>query len=91
MNQKSNINISFIILLYEWFIMNLFLSYFLWGFNYGSTEIRKEKEELVYPAVSFVAEFGGSLGLFVGFSFLTIWDCIDYLASRSKSVKDHFI
>ena len=66
-------------------------SYFVWGYNYGSTEIRREREDWVYPVVSFVAEFGGSLGLFVGFSFLTIWDCIDYLVSRSKSMKDYFV
>ena len=45
----------------------------------------------MYPVVSFVAEFGGSLGLFVGFSFLTIWDYIDYLVSRSKSMKDYLV
>ena len=66
-------------------------SHFLWGYNYGSTEIRREREDWVYPLVSFVAEFGGSLGLFVGFSFLAIWDCIDYMVSRSKSVKDYFV
>ena len=33
----------------------------------------------VYPTVSFIAELGGSLGLFVGFSFLTFWDCLDFL------------
>ena len=50
----------------------LTFSYFLWGYNYGSTEIRREREEWVYPFVSFVAEFGGSLGLFIGFSFFTL-------------------
>ena len=29
---------------------------------------------LLYPFTSLLAEFGGSLGLFCGFSFLTIWD-----------------
>ena len=29
--------------------------------------------------------------VFVGFSFLTIWDCIDCLVSRSKSMKDYFL
>ena len=45
----------------------------------------------MYPPVSFVAEFGGSLGLFVGFSFLTIWDCIVYMASRFKSINKDYI
>ena len=33
-----------------------------------------EEEVLVYPFQSFMAEFGASLGLFLGFSFMTIWD-----------------
>ena len=32
-----------------------------------------EKEVLHYPLTSFIAEFGGALGLFLGFSFMTIW------------------
>ena len=32
-----------------------------------------EEEILLYPFDSFVAEFGGALGLFLGFSFMTIW------------------
>ena len=35
-----------------------------------------ETEELIYPWQSLVAEFGGALGLFLGFSFLTIWDLV---------------
>ena len=33
-----------------------------------------EKEELLYPSSTMVAEVGGTLGLFLGFSFMTIWD-----------------
>ena len=52
----------------------------------GSTDVSKfilwavtnstlvEKEQLVYQASTLVAKFGGTLGLFVGFSFLTAWD-----------------
>ena len=65
--------------------------YFHFGFNFASTDIGKQKEDLVYPPVSFISELGGSLGLFVGFSFLTIWDCIDYMMERSKTVKDYFV
>ena len=32
-----------------------------------------EEEVLIYPFTSLVAEFGGSLGLFLGFSFITVW------------------
>ena len=33
-----------------------------------------EKEKLIYPLSSLVAEFGGTLGLFIGFSFIGVWD-----------------
>ena len=32
-----------------------------------------EVEVLLYPFTSLIAEFGGALGLFFGFSFMTIW------------------
>jgi hypothetical protein len=35
-----------------------------------------ETEVLVYPFSSFLAEFGGALGLFVGFLFLMLWDVL---------------
>ena len=38
--------------------------------------IQVETEELIYPWQSFLAEFGGALGLFLGFSFMTIWDSL---------------
>ena len=55
------------------------------GYNFVSTDIRSEKEAWVYPLIpSFIAELGGSLGLFLGFSFLTFWDCFDYVLARYK-------
>ena len=42
-----------------------------------------ETEQLIYPLESLVAEFGGCLGLFLGFSFMTIWDC----AMSLKNIK----
>jgi hypothetical protein len=39
-----------------------------------------ETEELVFPVTSLVAEFGGTLGLFLGFSFMTLWDEAEILA-----------
>ena len=33
-----------------------------------------ETEKLIYPSSSLVAEFGGTLSLFLGVSFISIWD-----------------
>ena len=38
-----------------------------------------EKESLLYNFESLVAEFGGTLGLFVGFSFMAFWDCLEFV------------
>ena len=35
-----------------------------------------ETEALLYPGTSLVAEIGGTLGLFIGFSFMILWDAI---------------
>ena len=44
---------------------------------WSSTELTNiETEVLLYPFTSLLAEFGGTLGLFLGFSFITIWDGI---------------
>ena len=37
-----------------------------------------ETEALVYTVESLVAEFGGTLGLFLGFSFMTLWDVVEF-------------
>merc|ERR1711915_192629 len=51
--------------------------YFTFGFNFACTDITIKKEVWVYPLLSFVAELGGSLGLFLGVSFLSLWDLWD--------------
>ena len=39
----------------------------------ASSRTWTEEEILLYPFTSLIAEFGGSLGLFLGFSFMAIW------------------
>ena len=39
-----------------------------------SENTRVATEQLVYPLSSLIAEFGGTLSLFLGVSFVTIWD-----------------
>ena len=52
----------------------------LWAVS-KSTEVKTE--ELIYPLSSLVAEFGGTLGLFLGFSFITLWDKIPLLRTTN--------
>ena len=47
--------------------------------KFSQSSIIQKKELLVYPLTSFVAEFGGTLGLFLGFSFLALWDLLEKL------------
>ena len=55
-----------------------------------SSKTKVETEELIYPMSTLVAEFGGTLGLFLGFSFSSVWDnfstlkkCIVFFKSKS--------
>ena len=38
-----------------------------------------ESEELLYSLSSFIAEVGGVMGLFLGFSFMAIWEAMEEL------------
>ena len=42
-------------------------------------------EELIYPISSLVAEFGGTLSLFLGFSFMSLWGKIHLLRFVCKA------
>ena len=44
-----------------------------------------EKEEFAYPFISLLADFGGVLGMFVGFNFLMIWDIIICVIEKIKA------
>ena len=49
--------------------------------SFAKTEAWEEREAFVYEFVSFVSEFGGSLGLFLGFSFYSVWDILELFLS----------
>ena len=40
----------------------------------ANNEVQVEEEHLIYDFISFVSERGGSLGLFLGFSFFMVFD-----------------
>ena len=52
--------------------------FFQLDFSHSSPWCRRytsiEKEELLYPSSTMIAEVGGILSLFLGVSFMTIWD-----------------
>ena len=52
-------------------------------FTYASLGTTVLREYLIYPFDSLVSDFGGTLGLFVGFSFVALWDVIQLLVTFS--------
>ena len=44
--------------------------------SFSSTDVETRTESLIYKPLNFVAELGGALGLFLGVSFMTVWDII---------------
>ena len=42
-----------------------------------STEIVSKTDVYLFPVTALVAEFGGTLGLFLGVSFMTLWDGLE--------------
>ena len=53
-----------------------------------SPNIVVEKESLLYNFESLVAEFGGTLGLFIGFSFMAFWDCFEFILKMFGKIVD---
>ena len=61
------------------------ITYGLWAV---SKFTKTEQEILLFPFTSLLAEFGGALGLFLGFSIMTIWDGLQgVLGQMGKCVK----
>ena len=50
-----------------------------------------EKEELLYSSSTMVAEVGGILGLFLGVSFMTMWDGAAWIRDHIEFVKAVFV
>ena len=67
-----------------------FYRYFEFGFFISTTELKIEKETLVYPTLSFISELGGSLGLFLGFSFFTLFDYFDWITLKVQGYTSMF-
>ena len=49
-----------------------------------SMEVVSKEERLIYTIQSFVAEFGGALGLFLSFSFIMVWDIFVFFTEIIK-------
>ena len=50
----------------------------------ANNEVQVEEEHLIYDFTSFVSECGGSLGLFLGFSFFMVFEYITPLLFTLK-------
>ena len=55
--------------------------------SFDYTEARLRREVWAYPAISFIAEMGGSLGLFIGVSFLSVWDFGQFIFDKCKQYR----
>ena len=71
------------------FLFQLNYRYFGFLIRFPSTNVKKLRESLVYPPMSFISELGGSLSLFVGFSFLTVWDYFDVILDKLTQLNRH--
>ena len=59
--------------------------------SFGKTEAYEEREALVYEFESFVSEGGGALGLFLGVSFLSVWDLMESVFTGFKQRFKSFV
>ena len=59
--------------------VSAFSEYFAFSLWAVSKKTTIKTEQLIYPLAHLVADFGGTLGLFLGFSFITLWDNLPLL------------
>ena len=62
-----------------------FFAFSVWAVS-KKTTVRTE--QLIYPLSSLVAEFGGTLGLFLGFSFINLWDSMPLLRKAYNVMRE---
>jgi hypothetical protein len=53
-------------------------------FSFATMDVTVEREQYIFSLDSMVSEFGGALGLFLGFSFLSTFDELATLAFSLK-------
>ena len=61
---------------------------FLFSLNTISNDTFVEREELVYPWTDLVADFGGSISLFLGLSFMSLWDGIHFVRAGLRMIQE---
>ena len=66
--------------------MSAFSEYHVFSLWAVSKKTTTKTEQLIYPLASLVADFGGTLGLFLGFSFVTLWDNLPLVGEACKWV-----
>ena len=45
----------------------------------SESKVKSKTEKVIYSVESFISEFGGAMGLFLGFSFIMLWDLLVFL------------
>ena len=56
------------------------------AFNFAGEDLEVEREVESYSLLSLLSDIGGSLGLFLGFSLLMLWDAIIEACEKIKNL-----
>ena len=64
-----------------------FIKKFTFGPTLVSTTLRTETEKLIVPFETLISNIGGTLGLFLGFSFILIWDWIEFVCNFGLAIR----
>ena len=64
-----------------------FPEYYAFSLLAVSKKTTIKTEQLIYPLAHLVADFGGTLGLFLGFSFVTLWDNLSLLGKALRVIQ----